>query len=138
MTLWGDSTGSNPAIGSAHWSGALVGLAYADETESEIFGDVEVTVSFGDETVLGALFSNVTDSDGSRYTINPWTGVPVSAGSFEVGDPLFHDDDEDSRHIQGRFFGPDAEEVGGIFADDGVSIPGTVTMGVFGAVRNDE
>ena len=140
-TLWGDATGSNPAAGSASWSGTLVGVAYNEDDESGIFGDVEVTATFGNETVLDVMFSNVTDPDGSRYTIDPWTGVPVSGGSFEAGAPSFHNfynDEEDSRHIQGRFFGPDAEEVGGLFADDGVSMPGTTTMGVFGAVRGDE
>lgn len=138
MTLWGDSTASNPAVGSASWSGALVGVAYDDEDDAEIFGDVEVTVTFGNETVLDVMFSNVSDPEGSRYTIDPWIGVPVSGGSFEVGEPLFYNDEEDSRHVQGRFFGPDAEEVGGLFADDGVSMPGTTTLGVFGAVRGDE
>ena len=138
MTLWGASTDSDPAAGSASWSGALVGLAFDDETENPIFGDVEAAVSFGSETVLDVTFSNVTDPNGSRYTINPWMSVPVSGGSFEVGEPLFYSDEENSRYISGRFFGPDAEEVGGLFADDGVSIPGTTTMGVFGAVRGDE
>ena len=138
MTLWGDSTGSNPAVGSASWSGALVGYAFSDEQESGIFGDVEVTVNFGNETVLDAMFANVVASDGSRYTINPWMSVPVSGGSFEEGEPLFFNDDNTSRYISGRFFGPDAEEVGGLFADDGISISGTTTMGVFGAVRDDE
>ena len=49
-----------------------------------------------------------------------WPAVPLSNGTFAQG--------EDSDSIQGRFYGPRHEEVGGVFERDSIS-------GAFGATE---
>ena len=135
---WGNSTGSNPAAGAASWSGVMIGTGGRPglgEAWQSIQGDVTVTANFGNETTVDVVFSDVTglyfDAD---YTIDPWTDIPLSGGSFDDGD-YFHLGSA-SRYIQGTFFGPNAEEVGGIVVDENVSDPTAQIGGAFGAVRD--
>ena len=136
--VWGNSTGSNPVAGAASWSGVMLGLGGRPgqgEAWQHLQGDVTVTANFGNETTVDVVFSDVTGlSFDADYTIDPWTDIPVSGGSFDDGE-YFHFGSA-GRYIQGTFFGPNAEEVGGIIADAYASDPTAEIGATFGAARD--
>ena len=140
--IWGDSTGHNPAAGAASWSGVLVavgGRPGAGEAFQWIQGDVDITAHFGNETTVDVMFSNVKGAEyDADYTIDPWIGIPVSGGTFESGDYFFDGEVGSGRYLEGRFYGPNAEEAGGLINDWNSSTPGTDINGAFGAARNGE
>ena len=138
--VWGNSTGSNPVTGAATWSGVLVGVG-GRPNQGEAFqyvqGDVDVTANFGGGTTLDVMFFNVKGAEyAADYTIDPWMGVPVSGGSFEDGD--YFDDGAANRYIEGKFYGPNAEEVGGLFRDNSVSDADTYIDGAFAAAHSGQ
>ena len=126
---FGVSTGENPAIleGSASWRGAVVARdsGVAGNTESVIEGDASIIASFAGNADMSAAveFTNLADiSDPSRtHGDMQWMELAVTQGSFsrhgDVGDV-----------IDGRFYGPEQQEVGGIFERDGLA-------GAFGGRR---
>ena len=154
--VWGDATGSNPVTGSGTWSGVIIGAAkiedvvigsytvaevvedgvgqeitgeYIDDVYYGFFGDATLTVEFGDNPTVDANFANIVDSEGNSYALSPWTSVPLSGGHFQDGSIA------GERYIDGRFFGPNAEEVGGLIIDDGVSNADVLIEGVFAGAR---
>ena len=89
-----------------------------------IRGDADVTVDFG----LGAVTADVEFSDianvetGQRRDAMAWRGMVVKGGGFAWRNAAPDD------AISGRFYGPNEEEVGGVFERDGVA-------GAFGGKR---
>ena len=126
----GNVTATNPdlgAIGTATWSGAMVGLLLTDPDISQpaafVIGDATVTVSDGQQTsdlVVDVEFSNIRDeTTGADLGGLRWSDLPLRAGSFGI-EPVGAEDATVSRHpastgISGRFYGPNHEEVGGLF-----------------------
>ena len=111
----------------------------AGEAFQWVQGDVDITVNFGNETTIDVMFSNVKGAEyDADYTIDPWIGMPVSGGSFESGDYFTDAEIGSGRYIGGQFYGPNAEEVGGIFNDYNSSTPGTDLNAAFGAVRHSQ
>ena len=114
----GVATGTNPVSGSATWTGAVIGV------DIDIFGrgralkgNAEINVDFADADVDVAftimryrLEGNITRPDMT------WNDLPLNAGEFG------------SDTIHGMFYGPNHEEVGGVFRRDGV-------LGAFGGAR---
>ena len=108
---------SNPVGGSAEWSGAMVGLDYRDIAEQRfVQGDARVTADFADMDLDVALTGIAGLEFGDAYDDMTWEGLAMRDGAFET--PT----------LSGRFFGPDHEEVGGVFDRDGI-------LGAFGATR---
>ena len=114
----GVATGTNPVSGSATWTGTVIGV------DIDVFGrgralrgSAEINVDFADADVDMAftymryhLEGNITRSDMT------WNDLPLNAGEFG------------SDTIQGVFYGPNHEEVGGVFRRDGL-------LGAFGGTR---
>lgn len=121
----GDATGTNPfsVSGTATWSGIMVGTdVSATATRSHLLrGDADITIADFMNPSVDVAFTNIRNlnTDALRNDMT-WSGIPLAAGSFQQGS------DEDS--IQGTFFGPNHEEVGGVFERNRV-------VGTFGVKR---
>ena len=88
-----------------------------------VLGDADVTVDFA-ATALTAdvAFSDIaTIEGGETWDDMAWRGMAVEGGAFAQSDAA---DDT----ISGRFFGPDEEEVAGVFERAGLA-------GAFGGRR---
>lgn len=101
---FGTSTGQNPAAGTATWSGAMLGTRYtAMVTGADVVGDARLEVDFAASN-LDVTFSNIRER-GTDRGLRPmeWTDLPMADGLF-VG-----------TGIEGRFYGPEGQEAGGVF-----------------------
>lgn len=120
---WGVETGSNPVRGSATWSGVMVGVdVSATRYRNRLRGDADLTIADFTNPKLDVAFTDISDADDAdrRRADMTWDDVPVTSGGFGTG--------SDGNSIQGKFYGPNHEEVGGIFERDQV-------IGAFGAKR---
>ena len=134
--IFGDATGSNPADGTASWSGLMIGVATTATYDAWMQGDADITVNFGPSTTLDVSFSNVLEfENGTSLSIDPWTSIPVANGSYQSGSNFGDDGD---RYLEGQFFGPNAEETGGVFYDWFNSDPNVYFEGAFGAARDQQ
>ena len=142
----GNATGTGPAVppgASATWSGAMWGLLMTNPDPSGpdafVHGDATVTVSGlpeGSGLVVDVAFTGVRhETTGAGLADLRWSGVPLRAdGSFGIS-PVSADAARLSRHpasdgISGRFYGPDHEEVGGLFGRREVMPGGQAAAGV--------
>ena len=122
----GAASGTNPSAGSATWEGVMGGFdeGYAGRDISRLerevnyyIGLASLTLNSFEEPTIDVLFSNIMNIDESAgFHDVRWADLPVIAGGFE------------GAGILGRFYGPQHEEVGGVFQF------GTIN-GAFGAVR---
>ena len=114
----GLATNTNPTRGGT-WEGVMVGVDIASTQRAHtVEGDAEVTMAdFGDPQI-DVSFRNIYDADGSQYADMAWDDLRLTAGGFRRGSNM------DS--IEGKFYGPNHEEVGGIFERDRI-------LGAFGA-----
>ena len=122
----GLSSGENPgAEGSARWEGLMLGrdVSASPSRGQAIRGDADVTVAFGAGTVTADVaFTDIVNVEtGAARNDMAWRGLEVEDGGFArrsaPGDT-----------VSGRFYGPDEEEVGGVFERDGIA-------GAFGGRR---
>ena len=154
----GDATGTGPDVlpgGTATWSGAMWGLLLTEPDLSEpdafVLGDATVTVSSrpgAADLMVDVKFSGIRhEATGAGLADIRWGGLPLHAGSFGIS-PASADDATVSRHpasdgISGRFYGPNHEEVGGLFGRREIEFDGNVASearlevsGAFGARRD--
>ncbi len=122
----GISSGDNPsAEGSARWEGLMLGreVRASSGRGRAIRGDADVTVAFGAGAVTADVaFTGIVDIEtGDAWADMAWRGMAVEDGGFARRNAP---DDT----VSGRFYGPDEEEVGGVFERDGVA-------GAFGGRR---
>ena len=114
----GVPSNTNPSIGRASWEGIMVGadISHAGTTGNVVRGDASLTVDFA-SAQIDVTFGNIEDlSANTRHPDITWTDLPLMAGGFR------------SDTIEGRFYGHDHEEVGGIFNRNNL-------YGAFGATR---
>ena len=119
----GDDTGTNPTSGTATWSGVMVGAdVSASRTLGNVIqGDADIAVDF-DDVDVDVFFTNIHDLDTGRTRSDmKWKNIPMADGAFQTG--------SGGNQIEGRFYGPEHEEVGGIFERDAI-------VGAFGARRD--
>lgn len=128
---YGSSPGTNPVSSmdrTATWRGAMVGLGYGNFHPGEPFhGEAMVTVDFTNMD-LDVTFSDIvnlhspsdTPLNGSQWT---WENLQINNGAFVQG--------SSANRIEGRFYGPNHEEVGGIFDRNEM-------VGAFGARRGTQ
>ena len=111
----GNDSGSGPVGGSATWTGAMTGADLG--FNHFVVGDAAVTVDFA-TTNAGVAFTNITDLNTlSDLPSMEWSGLAIGAdGRFGASD------------IKATFYGPNHEEVGGIFQRNEI-------VGAFGAKR---
>ena len=123
----GFSTGENPSgvEGSARWEGVVIGrdMSASASRGQVILGDADVTLEFGGSAVTADVaFTEMANIEtGERRDNMAWRGMAVENGGFARRDAP-------DNTISGQFFGPDEEEVGGIFERDGIA-------GAFGGTR---
>ena len=125
----GAASGTNPtpAGGSATWSGIMMGydegfsgtpISRFETAEPNMYvGEAELTLEDFAAPTVDVRFSNITNEVRVLRDVL-WTDLPVTEGGFE------------GRGILGRFYGPQHEEVGGVFQFDQIN-------GAFGAVRGE-
>ncbi len=122
----GLSSGENPgAEGSARWEGLMLGrdVSASRSRGQAIRGDADVTVEFGADAITADVaFTGIVNIEtGAARNDMAWRGLEVEDGGFArrsaPGDT-----------VSGRFYGPDEEEVGGVFERDGIA-------GAFGGRR---
>ena len=125
--VFGNSPGVNPSdiLGStATWTGAVIGASYGIDQNigNLIQGTATVDVDFTN-TNVDVSFSNLVDLDNPSRSISnmDWANIPLSNGDFTQGSA-------GQNQIQGRFYGPNHEEVSGVFDRDKI-------LGAFGAIR---
>ncbi|MDE0380465.1 MAG: hypothetical protein OXI20_14600 [Rhodospirillales bacterium] len=117
----GDATGTNPApvAGGATWAGAMVGIDISDSPSlgNAISGDAEIRIADLTNPRVDVSFTGIRDEDVDA--IRPammWSDLAVTDGEFN------------GLRLRGQFYGPNHEEVGGVFSRDDI-------LGAFGAVR---
>lgn len=125
----GDATRTTPAFGNATYTGTMVGSDTSSLANrlNRVMGDA--TLSFNlSRSDIDVAFTNIRDIDaGHRYDNITWQNVPVAAGHFAIfAERLRPEIARD--FINGRFYGPNHEEVGGIFESNKI-------VGAFGAKR---
>ena len=119
----GIASNTAPTGGSAHWSGVMVGMDNAGRDRGNVIqGNAGIKVDF-DTLDADVAFTNVHDlTVGTARNGNIWNDAPItSRGTFSGTNGR--------GEVEGRFYGPDHEEAGGIFEYDGIT-------GAFGASRD--
>lgn len=122
----GRAAGANPAVaGRAEWRGFVAGreASAVSSLDSVVLGDAVIAVEAGPSGLLADIsFTGLANAHtGATWDDMAWTGLAVSSGGFARRDAA------DDR-IEGRFFGPDGEEAGGVFERGGIA-------GAFGGRR---
>ena len=117
-------TGTNPESGTLTWTGAMTGLDKLSDRDP-LVGDVTANFDMARQ-VIDLDFTNIATFDrGRKYDDMHWHDVRVVNGRFIQ---------EDTRNptergvLSGYFYGPDHEELGGIFEHNHI-------VGAFGANR---
>ena len=105
------------------WTGGAVGVDYSDLAEDRVLvGNSVLTVSLledWDEYTVRVDITNLVDvAAGTAYDDMTWAYIPLRDGGFQTFE------------IRGRFFGPNHEEVGGVFERDRIT-------GAFGGTREE-
>ncbi len=115
----GNATGTNPVLsGNATWRGGMVGGSVSDR--SLVRGDATLTLDMA-QMAMDVAFTNIRNAGtGQSQEDMMWDGLAVTNGTFGTG--------SQGDSIQGQFYGPNHEEVGGIFERDYI-------IGAFGAGR---
>ncbi len=114
----GAATGTNPVSGSATWTGSVIGVDTHVIGRGRAFGGkAEINVDFAGADVDVAFTVMTYHSEVNNYHPDiTWNDLPLNAGEFG------------SDTIQGVFYGPNHEEVGGVFRRDSL-------LGTFGGTR---
>ena len=99
----GHATYENPVAGTATWSGIVGAHTYAGD---HVQGDADLTVNLAAMT-LNVDFTGMTGASGTAYDDLNWKKLAIENGGFASGTP--------GNSIEGRFYGPNQEEAGGIF-----------------------
>lgn len=117
---FGDATGTVPTSGGATWNGAVLGIDTASEGEL-VEGRARITIdNFSDPNVDAAFTRIVGVDDGEPRQDMTWNDIPVTGTGFKTGAA--------GDSIEGRFYGPGHQEVGGVFERAEI-------IGAFGAAR---
>ena len=124
-TVTGESTFTNPTM-EATWTG---GVSARDDTagvqrDSYVRGESSITVSIGSEVLADVHLSALENATtGQAYADIAFEDLAVSDGQFS----RYH---ADNHRVSGTFYGPEHEEVGGVFEHP------QGLLGSFGANRN--
>ena len=116
---------TSTSLGSATWTGSLIGVDLGSANLPPVFGDAELGVDLA--TLDGtARFDNLAvHDDGETFAFRS----PSLMYDIEVTESSFADADG---HVAGSFFGPAHAEMAGILNDQ---TPGVELLGGFGGTR---
>ena len=129
----GDETGTNPTSGGATWSGVAIGVDASQRFHERrlLQADVDVTIEDFMSSMVDILFDNIRDlRTGEDFTLIPsvsWSDLALVDGAFAHEEGTLGQ--MDRNRIEGRFYGPDHEEIGGVFEY-------ATVVGSFGARRD--
>ena len=124
-TSIGQLSETNPVDGNATWEGVMIGGRIGETVGfgDPVRGDATLTFDFADAD-LDVAFTNIQSLRAvevpATYPDMTWENLAVRDGRFGGG--------FDEPTIEGRFYGPNHEEVGGIFQRNRI-------VGAFGAQR---
>ena len=116
----GNATGDNPSVaeGGAWWRGFVVGRdgSVADNLEAVVEGEASIFVDMGPDNLLADVaFTGLSNEHTQHdYDDMAWSDLTVTRGGFA------HRDAVDDR-ITGQFFGPEQQEVAGVFERAGIT-----------------
>ena len=122
-TSIGQLSETNPVDGNATWEGVMIGGRIGETVDfgDPVRGDATLTFDFADAD-LDVAFTNIQSLRNvevpATYPDMTWENLAVRDGRFGGG--------FDEPTIEGRFYGPNHEEVGGIFQRSRI-------VGAFGA-----
>ena len=152
----GTVTGTNPTGGSATWTGASVGFDVGVYAAYPIVGEAILTVDFSpyrhfpDTAAVDIEINDLRRVDGTQaaYDDIEFAGVPVVDGEFYDGPVTEVPAPDDMgnahteiflrHHVSGAFFGPNHEEVGGVYVVTPTEdYRDQVIVGAFGATRDN-
>ena len=113
-TVGGYRSEGNPVGDALTWKGGATAIDYSDITENRnLLGDAELNLLFAeslDEFLVSVAITDLTDVvTGTTYDEMSWKNIPLREGGFEIFE------------IRGQFFGPNHEEVGGVFERDSIT-----------------
>ena len=116
----GAATGTNPVSGSATWTGSVIAVdTHVIGRGRPVWGGAEINVDFTGADVDVAFTGWRDFLEGNIWHPDiTWNDLPLNDGEFG------------SDTIHGMFYGPNHEEVGGVFRRDGL-------LGTFGGARED-
>ncbi|MYH68885.1 MAG: transferrin-binding protein-like solute binding protein [Gammaproteobacteria bacterium] len=129
----GDETGTNPTSGSASWKGVAIGVDASQRFHERrlLQADVDITIEDFMSPMVDILFDNIKDlRTGEDFTLVPsvsWSDLALVDGAFAHEEGTLGQ--MDRNRIEGRFYGPDQEEIGGVFEY-------ATVVGSFGARRD--
>ncbi len=116
---FGGSPLTNPGrIGGGVWNGSLVGMDMQNRMRVE--GDAAIDIDDFTRPDVDVAFTGIEDARGRGKADIHWENIAVTRNAFQARGP--------SGSIEGRFYGSNHQEVGGIFAH-------TRLLGAFGASR---
>ncbi|MDE0238960.1 MAG: hypothetical protein OXQ84_02005 [bacterium] len=117
----GTAAASNPSLaGGGTWAGVMVGVDLTPDG-NPVQGDARITIDDFSDPMVDVSFTNVLDLvAGTTYQDMSWIDMVPTDGGFQGG--------TGTRTIQGQFYGPSHQEVGGTFMHDSI-------LGAFGANR---
>ena len=99
----------------------MVGVDIASTQRAHtVDADAEITMADLRHPQIDVSFRNIYDADGTQYADMTWDDLRLTAGGF------WSASNRDS--IEGKYYGPNLEEVGGILERNGI-------LGAFGAER---
>lgn len=121
----GDAAGTNPTTGGGTWSGVMTGFDASPTATrgSPILGNAEISIADLADPVVGVAFTGIRNlATGTSLADMTWSDLALVDGDFGAKPG------GESSYVEGRFYGPNHEEVGGTFFRDDV-------IGAFGAGR---
>jgi len=128
--------------GSIAYSGEAYGTMYYDGTVTQLDGGFSSTANF-DSARIEDFHLNATGAGGRYATIDGGSGDIAADGTFGVSGGTWEmyngvDTINPSHHsANGRFFGPNVDEIGGDWAMEGTGTYDTGAYGVFGGKRQN-
>lgn len=129
----GMESGSNPVSGLATWTGGMVGRTRGGDHEPGVLVTGDSRLSFDvAANRLDVALTGIRSNEGQAYGDLIWSNLPVANGVFGTLSTTRGPDllpvRADLSSIRGAFYGPNHEEVGGVFERNQL-------IGAFGATR---
>ncbi len=116
--VYGDATKDIPKIGTAEYSGNIVGdyMNTKDKTfeQSSITGNIKLTANFEDRKINGTMDMKHNGKDWATATIEP---TRIYENAKYHSDVILNNSDSKG-WLSGAFYGKNAEETGGAFNID--------------------
>ena len=107
----GSPSNSSPVSGAASWQGLMAGFVLREESAvSRVEGEARLAIDDFGVPKIDVLFSNIRNQGNGRTLPDMvWSDLRLTSGTFA------------GSGLTGQLYGPDHEEVGGVFFRDNMS-----------------